>query len=210
MKIQKKKKFEDHLMLLLCCMKKGCSKSCFLNKGILMNQYTYLKECIQKRVMSFIKQYHTYNNCIFWLDQARAHYAKSVINYLNKNNVNFVHKIDNPVNVPECHPIENFWAILKQQVYKKNWRAKNVKQLYQRIQYCLNKLDMSIVQLFSSVKSRLGTVRRRGVSKLDKCFKQNYNEALKKLFLNFSFILKIERVMSFQTLSHFLVVTCSK
>ena len=39
------------------------------------------------------------------------------------------------------------------------------------------------------------------------CFKINYNEALKKLFLNFSFILKIERVMSFQTLSHFLVVT---
>ena len=34
----------------------------------------------------------------------------------------------------------------------------------------------------------------------------NYNEALEKLFLNFSFTFKFERVISFQTLSHFLVV----
>ena len=92
--------------------------------------------------MSFIRQYYEDNNYIFWPDQARAHYAKSVFNYLNENNVNFVRKNDNPVNVPECRPIENFWAILKQQVHKNNWQAKNVKQLYQRIQYCLNKLDM--------------------------------------------------------------------
>ena len=80
-----------------------------------MNQYYYLKECIQKRVMAFIRYYHADNNYIFWPDQARAHYAKSVINYLNENNVNFVHKNDNPVNVPECHPIVIFWAILNSQ-----------------------------------------------------------------------------------------------
>ena len=44
---------------------------------------------------------------MFWPDQARAHYAKSVINYL---------KNDNPVNVLKCCPIKNFWAISKQQV----------------------------------------------------------------------------------------------
>ena len=49
-------------------------------------------------------------------------------------------KNDHPVNEPECRLIEHFWAILKQQVYKNNWRAKNVKQFYRRIQYCLNKL----------------------------------------------------------------------
>ena len=109
--------------------------------------------------MPFIRKYHAGNNYIFWPDQARAH-AKSVINYLNKNNIYFVCKNDNPINVPECCPIENFWAILKQQVYKINWRAKNVKQLYQRIQYCLNELDMNLVQqLFSAVKPRLDSVR---------------------------------------------------
>ena len=51
-----------------------------------------------KRVMPFKKQYHADNNYIFWADQPKAHYAKSVINYLNKNKVNFVRKNDNPVN----------------------------------------------------------------------------------------------------------------
>ena len=62
--------------------------------------------------------------------RSRAHYAKSVINYLNENNVNFILKNDNPVNIPQCCPKENFWALLKKQVYKKNRRATDVEQLY--------------------------------------------------------------------------------
>ena len=115
-----KKKFEDHIMLWLCFSEKVSSKPYFLNKGISMSQYNYLKECIQKRVMPFIRQYHAANNYIFWPDQAKALYTKSVINYLNEHNVNFVRKNDNPVIVPECRPIENFWSFLKQQVYKNN------------------------------------------------------------------------------------------
>ena len=86
-------------MLWLCYSEKGCLKPYFLNKGILMNQYNYLKECIQKRMMPLVRQCHAYNNYIFWPDQTRAHYAKSVINYLNKNKVNFICKNDNPVNI---------------------------------------------------------------------------------------------------------------
>ena len=77
-----------------------------------------------------------------------------MINYFNETNANFVHKNDNPVNVPECRPIKNFWAILKQHVYKNNWRAKEVKQLYQTMQYCLNKLDMSLVQQLFHLSSQ--------------------------------------------------------
>ena len=59
---------------------------------------------------------------ITYFDQIKQEFIMlKVINYLNKNNVNFVHKNNNSVNVPECHPIENYWAILKQQVYKNNW-----------------------------------------------------------------------------------------
>ena len=50
----KKKEFENHIILRLCFSEKDCSKPYFLNKGTLMNQYNYLKECIQKRVMPFI------------------------------------------------------------------------------------------------------------------------------------------------------------
>ena len=67
-------------MLWLCFSEKGYLKPYFLNKGISMNQYNYLKECIQKRVMPFIRQYYANYNYIFWGDQSRAHYAKRVIN----------------------------------------------------------------------------------------------------------------------------------
>jgi len=115
-------------MIWMCFSERGFSKPFFLNKGTSMNQYNYLSECIEKRLMPFIRQYHEDNNYIFWPDQARLHYAKSVIDYLVDNNVNFVDKNDNPVNVPECRPIENFWSILKQQVYKNNWRAKTISE----------------------------------------------------------------------------------
>ena len=78
-----------------------------------MNQYNYLKRCIKKRVTSFIRQYHADYNYIFWPDQTRAHYAKSVINHLNKNNVNFVCKNDNPVSIPNCRPIKKLSDFFK-------------------------------------------------------------------------------------------------
>ena len=93
------KKFEDHIMLWLCFSEKGCSKPYFLNKRISINQYNYLKECIQKRVMLFIRQDHADNNYIFWSR--------------NENKLSFVPKNDKPVNVPEYRPIEKFWAISK-------------------------------------------------------------------------------------------------
>jgi lipoate synthase len=44
---------------------------------------------------------------------AKAHYAKSIQNYLREQNINFVQEEDNPPNLPECRPIEDFWGVLK-------------------------------------------------------------------------------------------------
>jgi len=38
-------------------------------------------------------------------------------------------KIINPANAPKLHPIEDFWGILKINVYENNWSAKNERQL---------------------------------------------------------------------------------
>jgi hypothetical protein len=40
--------------------------------------------------------------------------------------VNFVVKAENPPNMPEIRPIENFWGILKGLVYQNNWQAENL------------------------------------------------------------------------------------
>jgi len=86
--------------------------------------------------MPFIRKHSNY---IFWPDFASSHYANSVLNYLREQKIKFVEKTENPANVPEARPIEDFWADLKREVYKKNWSAKNVTKLKSRIRYCLKK-----------------------------------------------------------------------
>ena len=74
--------------------------------------------------------------------------------YLNKENVHYVEKADNPTNLPECRPIENFWSILKGLANKNNWHAKNLKKLRSRIKYSLNKINIELIQ--SLAQSILG------------------------------------------------------
>ena len=56
----------------------------------------------------------------------------------------------NPANMPEARPIEDFWEILKRDVYMDGWAADNLRQLENRIKYCLRKIDVKIVQDLAS------------------------------------------------------------
>ena len=77
---------------------------------------------------------------------------------MDQKEINYVKKLDNPPNVPECRPIENFWGILKGLVYANNWQALNLIQLKARIQQCLKKIDLDLV------KRTLGSTRLSGWS----------------------------------------------
>ena len=55
-------------------------------------------------------------NYIFWPDQAGCHYAEHSLDYLCENLIHHVDKGDNPANLPEVRPIEDFWSILKAEV----------------------------------------------------------------------------------------------
>ncbi len=73
-------------------------------------------------------------------------------------------KFDNPANVPEARPIEDFWSILKGLVYKQGWKAENIEQLKNRIKYCIKKVPFSLVQgLIASTKNRLDLIRRNDI-----------------------------------------------
>ena len=56
---------------------------------------------------------------------------------------NLIHQIDkdNPANLPEVRPIEDFWSILKAKVYENNWEAKTLHQIEVRIERCLKEVD---------------------------------------------------------------------
>lgn len=157
----RKAKYEDKVLVWVAFSVKGFSKILIRPSGFGINGNIYLSECIKKRIMPFIEEHYKTTPYVFWPDLATPHYAKIVTDYLIEKKVNFVPKRDNPANLPEARPIEDFWSIIKGMVYKDDWVAENVKQLRNRILYCFGKVDMDLVRrLAESVRSRLDKIRR--------------------------------------------------
>ena len=157
-------KFDKKILVWICFSANGVSTPYFVPSGLAINKNTYLNECIVKRLIPFIKRFHSDGQYVFWPDLASSHYAKTVIEYFRDKKVNFVEKEDNPPNVAECRPIEDFWVILKAKVYEHNWLAETLDQLRNRINYCLKNVDLKAVQgLIGSISSRLDKIRRNGV-----------------------------------------------
>ncbi|CAF2108275.1 unnamed protein product, partial [Rotaria magnacalcarata] len=145
-KFQKKRKFEPKIMIWMAMSSKGVS-SVYVHKskqGI--RQETYLKECINKRLLPFIEQHHQGGNYLFWPDLTSAHYSKSVQERLNEKNVPFVTREDNPPNVPQARPIETVWSVLERKVYENNWEAKSLDSLARRIKQKSKELDLKMLQ----------------------------------------------------------------
>lgn len=163
-KFARKKKFEDKVLVWIAIGPKGLSLPLIRKSGFAINAKRYLDECIRRRLIPYIRANYSDGEYIFWPDQASAHYAKIVIDHLTAENIDFVRKEDNPANVPEIRPIENFWAYLKRLVYAQGWEAKTANQLITRIKYCLKKIDQDVVQTLAlSTKRRIDGVRRHGL-----------------------------------------------
>ena len=97
---------------------------------------------------------------IFWRDQAGSHYAEHSLDFLCENLIHHADKVDNPANLPEVRPIEDFWSILKAKVYENNWEAQTLHQLEVRIKKSLKEVDqVTILKTAGCVKKRLNDIR---------------------------------------------------
>jgi DNA-binding protein len=163
-KFTKKKKFEDKLLVWLAISNKGISEVFYAKSGLAINQSIYGKECIRRRLIPFINKFHSKDKFVFWPDLASSHYAESVCDIYIEENINFVEKYENPANLPECRPIEMFWAILKGAVYANNWQAKDLEELRKRIAFCIKQIDQSTVTaLMDGIVEKMKAVSKKGV-----------------------------------------------
>ena len=103
-----------------------------------------------------INKYHPTDDVIFWPDLAQAHYSTEVLAFLEASSVSVVPKAINPPNIPQGRPIEDFWGVLAQLVYEKNWEATTVKQLERRIRKKLKEIHITLLQsMMEKVKNNL-------------------------------------------------------
>ena len=122
-------------------------KNCFTAPSSLaINSRIYTTECLKKRLLPFINEHYPDGKYIFWPDLAPAHYSKETQAFYKENNIKYIPKENNPPSVPECRPIEDFWVILKRQVYKDGYQAKNIDVLIRKIKYCLKTIDQDFVK----------------------------------------------------------------
>ena len=81
-----------------------------------------------------------------------------------EENIRFVEKYENPANVPECPPIELFWAHLKRLVNDGGWKAKTLPELEKKIKVCIKKVKQDLLDnLFDGMIRRLEDTGRNGV-----------------------------------------------
>jgi hypothetical protein len=163
----KKSKFPQRYLLWLAISAKGISKPFFSPKNCSVNSEIYINKCIKKRLLPFIKDNYPNDNYIFWPDLASAHYSNSAQNAYQSLSIKVVPKEDNPPNVPQLRPIEDFWYILKCKVYENGWEAKNAQLLKKRISLKLKEFDQNFVQrLMKKVKTNIRIASRNGAEEL--------------------------------------------
>lgn len=134
-KVKPKTKFFKKYLVWQALDENGNISEPYITMGTI-NSDTYLKECIKKRLIPFIKRYNSVDSILFWPDLATSHYAGKVTEYLMQQNIDFVPKTKNPPNVPQARAIEQFWAICKQRYSKHNKMPKNLagfKRIWKKI-----------------------------------------------------------------------------
>ncbi|KAL4465572.1 hypothetical protein ABPG72_014021 [Tetrahymena utriculariae] len=163
-KVKAQAKFEQKILVWIAISPRGISKPFFAESGLAINQDVYREKCIRSKLLPMILDLYIDQRYVFWPDLASSHYAKSVTAFLKQNNIKFVSKDDNPANLPQARPIEDFWAHLKQLVYEGNWEANSLESLQNRIKYCLKKVDLDFIQnLASQTHKRILQISQNGV-----------------------------------------------
>lgn len=158
-----KSKFEPKVLVWVAISSKGVSVPLIRpNKAKAINSDIYIRQCLPK-LKQFIEKHHARDKIMFWPDLASCHYGKNTLDWLTKQKIPFVPKKDNPPNVPQARPIENFWAVLKRMVYDNGWEAQNEQQLIGRIKRKLKEIDINTFQnLIRNIRSTLRKIEDNG------------------------------------------------
>ena len=71
-------KFEPKILVWMAVSQQGMSRVYIHRSNGAINTETYLNECIRKRLVSFIDEFHSNDSILLWPDPATAHYAQAV------------------------------------------------------------------------------------------------------------------------------------
>jgi hypothetical protein len=119
-----------------------------------INKNIYINECLKKRLLPFIQKHN--NSALFWPDLATAHYAKDTLNFLKQNDIQIVPKALNPPNIPQCRPIERYWALVKGILRKTGKTASNQQDFLRKWNSACKKVaNDTVAGLMEGIRQKL-------------------------------------------------------
>lgn len=131
----------------------GARSSIFTTTGTI-NREIYIKECLKKRLLPFLRKHNVEH--LFWPDLASAHYSNDSIAFMKANCIHFVPKDMNPPNVPRCRPIERYWAMVKRNLLKTGKVAKDDKDLTRHFARAAAKIsNATVADMMKGVRGKL-------------------------------------------------------
>ena len=148
----KTKKFPAKRMIWQAICECGQRSRTFVMKGT-MDSQLYIKECLQKRLLPFIKKHNV--PCVSWPDLAPIHYSAAALQWFESNNIQVFPKTANPAAVPEDRPIERYWALCKRELKKEPKAAKDDKEFKYRWDRASERVKSE------TIKSMMTTVREK-------------------------------------------------
>jgi hypothetical protein len=126
-----------------------------------LNAERYIQRC-RSKLRRFLNTHHADDEIMFRPDLATCHYSRITRDWYEAN-INFVSKVDNPPNLPQARPIEEFWAILSRKIYNNGWEAQNEEQLRRRISRKIREIDAVAVQrMMQRVRGKLRQIENNG------------------------------------------------
>ena len=114
-KVIKTQKFAKKVLVWQAISSCGKRSVPYFSTGSI-NGEIYLKECLQRRLLPFLRLHN--KPVLFWPDLATCHYARNVTDWLKRRQIEFIEKNENPPNCPHLRPIERYWSRMKQKLLK--------------------------------------------------------------------------------------------
>lgn len=118
-KIVQKTKFPAKMLIWQAITQDGQVSPAYVSTKT-MNSEIYRDKCLKAILLPWLRSLNIQQPILFWPDKATCHYANVTTGFLAANNITYVAKADNPTSVPQCRPIERFWALCKSEMVKRD------------------------------------------------------------------------------------------
>ena len=129
--VKKYEKYTEKRMVWQCLDNDGrVTAPCVFERNV--TGEVYLRECIIKILMPFIRRYHKNEKIFLWADLATVHYDKKVLAYFRKHNIKFVPRKKNTPAFCKGRKIERFWALCKIEWAKYPNKPANIQEYRKR------------------------------------------------------------------------------